>query len=208
VEDQTGNGMSRLSAAPPVLPPNEADSLAERWLKRIKSNPLIAALIVLGTMVTAVIGFWQAAGPVVTYFVTRPADTSLFEPITAGRVAAIEGSWSGTIQQEFYGHEVTYPGYLELEVHGKTLSGTLKTVLEDKVCPGGRCESTFDMTGGFIHDRFARLEYGSKNKDAVWFGTMILELSDDASELKGNFVAYGAHSHRIVTGPIKFRKPR
>jgi hypothetical protein len=41
-----GGSMSRLSAAPPVLPPGEVDTLAERWLKRIKSNPLIAALIV------------------------------------------------------------------------------------------------------------------------------------------------------------------
>jgi hypothetical protein len=52
-----GKRMSRLIAAPPNLPPNETGSLAERWLKHIKNNPLIAALIVLATIVTAVIGF-------------------------------------------------------------------------------------------------------------------------------------------------------
>jgi hypothetical protein len=101
VEGSMGNGISKLSTGLPASTPNEVDSLAERWLKRIKNNPLIAAVIVLGTILTAVIGFWQAAGPVVTYFVTRPVDTSLFDPIKADRVTAIEGSWSGTIQQEF-----------------------------------------------------------------------------------------------------------
>jgi hypothetical protein len=62
------------------------------------------------------------------------------------------------------------------------------------------------MTGGFIFDRFARLEYASKFPGSIWFGAMILELSPDAKELKGNFVAYGAYSQRIVTGPIEFRK--
>jgi hypothetical protein len=63
------------------------------------------------------------------------------------------------------------------------------------------------MSGGFIFDRFVRLEYGSKTPGSVWFGSMILELSPaDAKELKGNFVAYGAYSQRIVTGPIEFRK--
>jgi hypothetical protein len=203
-----GNRKSRLSAAPPISPPNELGSLAERWLKRIKNNPLIAALIVLCTIVTAVIGFWQTASPVLVYFVTRPADT-LFDPIKADRVAAIEGSWSGTIQQEFYGHEVTYSGDLDLEVHGKTVGGILKTDLMDKDCPNGRCQSTFVMAGGFIFDRFTRLEYGSKTPGSVWFGAMILELSPaDAKELKGNFVAYGAYSQRIVTGHVEFRKSR
>jgi hypothetical protein len=49
----------RKKAHPTVLPPKEADSLADRWLKCVKNNRLVAALFVLGTLVAAVIGFWQ-----------------------------------------------------------------------------------------------------------------------------------------------------
>jgi hypothetical protein len=49
--DHTGdNFLSSRKRALPVVPPKEVDLLADRWLKRVKSNPLIAALIVLGTV--------------------------------------------------------------------------------------------------------------------------------------------------------------
>jgi hypothetical protein len=62
------------------------------------------------------------------------------------------------------------------------------------------------MSGGFLHDRFARLQYTSKAKGSVHFGAMILELSPAATELKGRFVAFGAFSQEIVSGPIQLVK--
>jgi hypothetical protein len=104
-------------------------------------------------------------------------------------------------------HQVSYPGYLHLEVHGKILQGRLHTVLHDNDCRPLPYEQMFEMSG-VIHDRFARLEYASKVKSALTFGAMILELSTDATELKGNFVAFGLYSKRIITGRIEFQKTR
>lgn len=43
----------------PATPEKDKDSLADKWLKRIKNNWLIAALIVFGTVVLGVTEFWQ-----------------------------------------------------------------------------------------------------------------------------------------------------
>jgi hypothetical protein len=45
----------------PVASSTDTDSLADRWLKHIKANPVIAVLVVVGTIVSAVIGFWEKA---------------------------------------------------------------------------------------------------------------------------------------------------
>src|SRR5258708_30229568 len=148
-----------------------------------KRNPAITVALIAGA--------FAIVAPIVTYFVTRTADTYLFQPIPNDRRVAIEGRWTGTIEQEFRGHHVAYPCELQLEVHGSTLRGTLHESMKDG---SETFEATFDMTGGFYHDRFTRLEYAAKSKSSIHFGSMILELSPDATTLKGNFVAFGAYS--------------
>jgi hypothetical protein len=156
----------------------------------------------------AVIAAWIAGtfaivAPIITYFVKRAADTYLFQSISKDRRAAIEGHWTGSMGQEFRGHQVAYTGMLQLEVHGRTLRGMLHVTLK---FGGQTFEPIFDMSGGFLHDRFARLQYTSKAKGSVHFGAMILELSPAATELKGRFVAFGAFSQEIVSGPIQLVK--
>jgi hypothetical protein len=43
----------------PVEPPKEPDPLADKWLKKIKNNWLIAVVVVAGTIVLAVVEFGQ-----------------------------------------------------------------------------------------------------------------------------------------------------
>jgi hypothetical protein len=148
-------------------------------------------------------GTFAIVAPIVIYFVKHAADTYLFQPIAKDRRAAIEGHWSGSMEQEFRGHKVAYTGDLHLEVHGRTLRGMLHVTLK---FGGQTFEPVFDMSGGFLHDRFTRLQYTSKAKGSVHFGAMILELSPAATELKGRFVAFGAFSQEIVSGPIQLVK--
>ncbi len=156
----------------------------------------------------AVIAAWIAGtfaivAPIIAFFVKHAADTYLFQPIPKDRRAAIEGHWTGSMGQEFRGHSVAYTGDLHLEVHGRTLRGMLHVNLK---FGGQTFAPIFDMSGGFLHDRFARLQYTSKAKGSVHFGAMILELSPTATELKGRFVAFGAFSQEIVSGPIQLAK--
>lgn len=157
---------------------------------------------------SAVIAAWIAGGfaivaPIIVYFAKRSADTLFYERIPNDRRTAIKGRWSGTMRQNFRGQPVTYPGDLKLEVHRRTLRGQLHVVLRTA---GETFEPTFNLTGGFLHDRFARLEYASEAKGSVHFGSMILELSPTGTELKGNFVAFGAYSQEIVSGVIQLTK--
>jgi hypothetical protein len=153
--------------------------------------------------VAIITGAFAIISPIVAYFVKRTGDKHLFQPIPNDRRATMKGHWNGKIEQEFRGHKVTYPGDLQLEIRGHTVHGQLHITLKD----GGQTfEATFDMSGGFLHDRFAQLEYSSMAKGSVHFGTMILELSPTATELKGNFVAFGAFSQQIISGLIQFTK--
>lgn len=157
--------------------------------------------------VTAAIigGAFAVVAPIIAYFVRRVADAWLFQRIPRDRRTAIEGHWSGSMEQDFRGRRVTYPGDLELEVRGRSLRGTLHVSL---TFAGQKVEPTFNMSGGFLHDRFARFDYTSKAKGSVHFGAMILELSPTATELTGNFVAFGAYAQQIVSGPIRLTKVR
>jgi hypothetical protein len=131
-----------------------------------------------------------------------PTDRA-FQHISRDRRAAIVGKWSGTMEQDFRGRKVTYPGDLVFAVHGRELRGTLHVTL---VAAGERLSPTFNLSGGFLHDRFARLDYVSQTKGTVHFGAMILELSPAADALTGRFVAFGAYAQQIVFGPIRLVK--
>lgn len=162
-----------------------------------KRSPTVVAALIAGAV--------ALVGPLVTYFVTRAADTHLFQAIPPDRIAAIEARWKGTAEQEFRGHLVNYPAELQLEVHGRVVRGRLHVDLKDR---GEEFTPTFELSGGFLHDRFLRLEYASDTKASVHFGAMILELSPDARTLTGRFVAFGAYSQQIVDGSIRFAPAR
>jgi hypothetical protein len=72
--------MARRKEPPPpvVSTPEKTESLSDVWLKRLKNNPLIAAVIVLGTVAAAVIGFWQKAADVYEQRVEVPVSLAAF----------------------------------------------------------------------------------------------------------------------------------
>jgi hypothetical protein len=55
------DSLASRKKAPVASSSGHTDSLADRWLKHIKANPVIAVLVVVGTIVSAVIGFWEKA---------------------------------------------------------------------------------------------------------------------------------------------------
>lgn len=156
------------------------------------------------TVVAAwIAGAFAVVGPIATYFATHLAETHFFQEIPAEQHAAIEGQWKGFAQQDFRGHPVRYPAELELKVNGRKIEGRLHVDLKD-----GEQEytPTFEISGGFVHERFLRFDYASNLKGSVHFGSMILELSADTTTLRGHFVAFGAYSQTIVDGTLDFRR--
>ncbi|SEH06301.1 Uncharacterised protein [Candidatus Venteria ishoeyi] len=62
------------------------------------------------------------------------------------------------------------------------------------------------LTGGFLHERFLKLDYKNTNLAAVQFGSSLLTLSSDGTKLNGRFLGYGAKTERLVFGEIKLQK--
>ncbi|MGH2479620.1 MAG: hypothetical protein ACRDHW_08200, partial [Ktedonobacteraceae bacterium] len=62
--------------------------------------------------------------------------------------------------------------------------------------------------GGFVHDRFLKLEYKMQAQPgSVQFGFTLLELSPDGQTLSGPFLGYGALITRgMVSGTLQLHK--
>ena len=64
----------------------------------------------------------------------------------------------------------------------------------------------FLAKGGFVHDRFLRMNYHRTDEPRVQFGSMILELDDHSKRLVGKLVGYGPYSKGIVEADISLEK--
>ncbi len=126
-------------------------------------------------------------------------------PMSKGRRKAINGSWHGTFHQE------VGPGGQPLDGdYSLQLSTSRRTIKGDG---GSRCqigdkkyESRFAVVGGFLHERFLRLNYDRVDETALQLGSLMLELGDDGLSLRGRFIAYGFLSQRLIYGSIELTK--
>lgn len=71
---------------------------------------------------------------------------------------------------------------------------------------GSHVKLQFRLRGGFLHDRFLRLEYENRDNAAIQFGSVVAELSADGKTISGGYIGFGAQSQRIVTGTIALTK--
>lgn len=170
----------------------------------LNQPPVIAAIIALfGVIITATVTFLT---PIGTFLFTKYFEGRLFDPISVQRRDAVRGLWVGTIQQNYLGEQKSYPGELDLEVKGKNLTGTLR------IPPPPPCDMTqrisFTVKGGFLFERFARIEYNSTSKGSVYFGSMIVELNPEGTKFNGYWVAFGAFSKEVICGSINLDKQR
>lgn len=157
-------------------------------------NPTIVAAIISGlfALVSSILTLTLKK-----YFDQRPINT-----IPAGRRQAITGTWKGKIYQEKgpKGEPIEYPGELKLKAGRKIVSGEFNiesglTSKEDKI--------SFNASGGFLYDNFLQLNYFSKDKSKIHFGTVILKLNADATKLDGKFCGYGRITEDIISGIVK-----
>jgi hypothetical protein len=64
----------------------------------------------------------------------------------------------------------------------------------------------FDMDGGFLYDRFFRVDYKLDDPGKIIFGSIILELDTEAVVLQGQFAGYGYLSGSVISGSMKLNK--
>ena len=156
-------------------------------------------------IIAAVIGsVFAVLGPVITLFVTRYLDNRDKLPLSTSRQAIIKGQWQGTIQQ-IDGHAGTAPITMTFVAKRKKVYGVIRIqYLENRFRPAYDAEHDFE--GGFLYERYLRLDYVSKTRRRLQFGAIILELAPSGETLSGKLVGYGAFSKEIVSGYIELKR--
>jgi len=145
-------------------------------------------------------GGFSIVGPIATFFAMKAYEGRFLEPLQADRKRALAGQWRGTIVQTSLMSDLS----VSLEVSGRKITGAaeLRFVLK-----GQDRHLVLRLVGGFLHDKFLKLDYTKKNNDgSIQFGSLIVELSSDARTLHGEYVGYGSITNAIVSGAISLSK--
>lgn len=157
------------------------------------------------TVIAAIIGgAFTIFAPMVTLLITRYVDNYDKQIISYGRRAAISGKWTGTTSQ-YWNNISNFPVIATIKANRKIITGQFRIQYPNERDKPNN-ESEFKFRGGFLYDRFFQLNYISKEKNRIQFGSMILELSPSGEVLSGKYTGYGAFSKQIVSGDIELRR--
>jgi hypothetical protein len=139
-----------------------------------------------------------------TVFLTRAADRRDLLRIDRAR-GALAGQWRGTLEQydDGMGNVQVVLVEMNLSVRRKRVLGSGHFVAMFK---GSEITVNLVFEGGFLHERFLKLEYRNADVAAMQFGTAVLDLMPDGKELIGSYVGFGSINRRIVTGKLTFVK--
>ena len=134
-----------------------------------------------------------------TWVALPPRERTEYLPL-ADRAHLFAGTWMGTYHQAEGPEGVPVDGSVQLvfEKPDRILTGI--GTLAFKRSDGTVFNLNIKFHGGFLHNRFLKLEYENVDTGAVQFGTFVAELSPDGRRISGKYVGYGAQSERIVTG--------
>jgi hypothetical protein len=128
-----------------------------------------------------------------------------YQPL-GGRAAALRAGWKGTFQQIAGpdGAPIDGPVRFSFEPKVTTVSGIWE--LEWHRADGTCVNLSFRLHGGFLDNRFLRLQYETNDGSALQFGSILAELSPDGSVISGRYLGYGAYSGKIIGGTIDLRR--
>jgi hypothetical protein len=117
----------------------------------------------------------------------------------------LNGNWQGSAYQEIGpdGNPLDAKLHYSLTASRKVVRGdgtySIRWQDKDQV-------RKFTASGGFLHDKFLKLDYKNIDDSAIQFGSAILELSADGKKLTGSYLGYGATSERFIYGTIELEK--
>jgi hypothetical protein len=126
--------------------------------------------------------------------------------ISHQRRTVLTGSWSGTgLQKKGPGNKsLKFPFEMHLSVSGRVVQGTGSAqfkLMDEEI------NARFEVHGGFLLDRFLKLDYRNSDGSVVQFGSFVLLLDDGEKLLTGTLAGYGFKSKRPVAVELELRKP-
>jgi hypothetical protein len=144
-------------------------------------------------------------GALVTVILTKWLESGSRLWMGGDRRRSVNGRWRGTLQQigsqlsDVQAHTLD----MSLDPQWRTIKGTAFFIASI----GGK-DITVDLRirGGFLYERFLKIDYFHSDSAHMQFGTAVLVLSDDGRTLSGRYVGYGSLTKQIVTGLIELAK--
>lgn len=148
---------------------NQQRTRSNRIISRIKNNPLVAAIIVVGTVVIALSSFTDAV-------------KNLLSLIPKENVPDVTGKWATQILTNPFDKKDTFRLFFEFEVKGDTLLGTLRQtstehrysvedgILDGKIRGNGISFHKQESSGlGDQKVQYKDFYYGTVSKDEIHF---------------------------------------
>jgi hypothetical protein len=154
------------------------------------------------TILAAIIGGFSTLGAgIVAVLVTRVVDNPMGFKKNP-RQAALAGHWDGIVHQE--GGLGDYHITFQLKPTGRTVRGEGRVSF---ISQNANINELLTFSGGFVHDRFLKLEYEMEAQPgSVQFGFTLLELSPNGQTLSGPFLGYGARTRDLIKGTLELHR--
>jgi hypothetical protein len=130
----------------------------------------------------------------------------VFEAV-GDRRRALHGRWRGSFVQNMPGGRGEASLVLDIKAGLRIITGDV--AYDGSAEIGGtvhQMQGAFTVRGGFIHDRFLKLDYRQKDRDVVQFGSVVLDLHPDGRTLTGKGVGFGSKTRMIVAVEISLEK--
>jgi hypothetical protein len=160
-------------------------------------NPTVISSIIGGVSIII--------AAIVTFALKRSAESRQKALVPRDRRNALEGYWTGHAEKHY--SEAGTPTVYELEgdfqVSGKRVSGDATSSVQIE---GKKVAQPLMLSGGFLDNKYLKMDYLSRQKEILEFGCFIVELDSEGKVLEGRFVGYGRRTKGIISGTIKLKK--
>src|SRR5437879_650740 len=99
----------------------ERKTMFDKLLARLKNNPVVASILVVGTVIIAVSTFTDAAHKIVALVITK-------ETTIAEKTTDVAGKWRTEVLTNPYDETERYTLLFDFVQQGDTLSGTVREI--------------------------------------------------------------------------------
>ena len=115
------------------------------------------------------------------------------------------GTWVGESQQDLGPDGKPEMAQLKFvfATKGKKVIGTGE---HSGVLAGTPYAMHLRIVGGFLHSKFLRLEYDPRDASKLQFGSVLLELGNNADQITGRYLGFGPYTNGMVWGTISLKK--
>lgn len=156
-------------------------------------------------IIAAIIGAVGAIlAPLITILVQEILSQKRYKKTSRLKVLT-ENSWKGMAIQEFndQNDKIEIPFEMEFRRRFNKVYGNAKYDAPEGIeaMPGN-----MNIKGGFLKDKFLKLDFRNKKPEIEQFGVFIFEMNSYGKTLNGRYCGYGPSQEKVIHGKIELKK--